>query len=710
MSKRIDIRVLCLILIILVGGFGIGYYTGTVIYKQVTAAKTYSYFLTPSVDRKMVVNVAQFFYDRGKNIQYDDGYLDDDDSLSRAKMRVNPMEASFDKTIYVNDATFIYNVYYNAFDYDLSNVFGGIRAFSMMDFANNVYTVASSNGYYNASVSYLKSDGYDYVSTVNNSDFLVMYSDNSQVKVGDREAVISLFSGNLAVGDIVVVRDNSDSCVSYLYIGGDRFMYASAEASYDEDGVIKYVGIDEVTNEESSKYIIGDEVRDFAVLRIINGTIVLSDFANSIYSYYDNKALSDTSLKDVPKIRLERVALVNSYQTVELGQEIIYTLKVRNNSDAKMSVSVSDKLPSNTSYVSNDYCSDCFDSETGVLDFGQISIDAKSEILINYVVEVSAETGVVETSGGEVSGISFNDISYVIGKKLTSKDEEILTNVYKEGISNLEDFASGYQFVSDVYERALGVMIGSFENIIGGLDNQEKEKYVVKNLYGGKLLDGNSDRTVYLEENYLSNGDIIYLVKDGQEEIIFRIEGRLVRISDTVEEIDGVFLNEGLFESDYFVVIRPSLIMEDKEVDFGNLSVDYDKMIIWKVLSGTTILDVMEEITTSGEVWYYDSEGNRLESGNCQTGDYLEIILGSEKQVYKISVLGDVASDGEVNVGDVAKGYQYLRGTIEMDYVYVLALDVVFDGEILVNDVAKLYQYVRGNIDSLEVVNNEEVG
>ena len=62
---------------------------------------------------------------------------------------------------------------------------------------------------------------------------------------------------------------------------------------------------------------------------------------------------------------------------------------------------------------------------------------------------------------------------------------------------------------------------------------------------------------------------------------------------------------------------------------------------------------------------------------------------------------GDVTGTGKINVNDVAKLYQYVRGKIEMGQEYLLAGDVVVDNEYAINDVAKLYQYIKGKIESL---------
>lgn len=69
---------------------------------------------------------------------------------------------------------------------------------------------------------------------------------------------------------------------------------------------------------------------------------------------------------------------------------------------------------------------------------------------------------------------------------------------------------------------------------------------------------------------------------------------------------------------------------------------------------------------------------------------------------YDIVVKGDVTGTGSINVSDVAKLYQYLKGIIDIQNYFIKAGNVVdSDNSIRINDVAKLYQYVKGNIKEL---------
>ena len=86
------------------------------------------------------------------------------------------------------------------------------------------------------------------------------------------------------------------------------------------------------------------------------------------------------------------------------------------------------------------------------------------------------------------------------------------------------------------------------------------------------------------------------------------------------------------------------------------------------------------------------------------TGDKISIFDQNNtlNKEYTAVILGDVTGNGVVDVGDVAKLYQHIRGSFEMEKEFRLAGDVYRDSRLELNDVAKLYQYVRKGIESLE--------
>ena len=86
------------------------------------------------------------------------------------------------------------------------------------------------------------------------------------------------------------------------------------------------------------------------------------------------------------------------------------------------------------------------------------------------------------------------------------------------------------------------------------------------------------------------------------------------------------------------------------------------------------------------------------------TGDNISIYNkdGTKVSEYSAVVLGDTTGDGVIDIGDVAKLYQHIKGAFDMNKEFKLASDVYKDSVLELNDVAKLYQYIRKGIESLE--------
>lgn len=87
------------------------------------------------------------------------------------------------------------------------------------------------------------------------------------------------------------------------------------------------------------------------------------------------------------------------------------------------------------------------------------------------------------------------------------------------------------------------------------------------------------------------------------------------------------------------------------------------------------------------------------ETSTIKTGYSIKL---DDETKYQLAVIGDTTGDGEINIADVAKTYQYLKNKITMDKIYQVSGDVTYDNQILINDIAKIYSYVKGKITTLK--------
>ena len=75
------------------------------------------------------------------------------------------------------------------------------------------------------------------------------------------------------------------------------------------------------------------------------------------------------------------------------------------------------------------------------------------------------------------------------------------------------------------------------------------------------------------------------------------------------------------------------------------------------------------------------------------TEDSLELA-----QDIQLNLQGDLTGDGNVNVGDVAKVYAHVKGTVPLTDEYTRSCAKVTDSEeITIGDAAKIYAHVRGS-------------
>lgn len=203
------------------------------------------------------------------------------------------------------------------------------------------------------------------------------------------------------------------------------------------------------------------------------------------------------------------------------------------------------------------------------------------------------------------------------------------------------------------------------------------------------------DKTIYISELVTYNDFVNNIL----------INGLTYKIFDTSNNE----VNSGNINNNFIL----KLYKGDKEIDsyvtnleyleFSNLNVDEDDKIIYNLVLDTTYNDVIKNINTNGKIVIKDRDGQIVDlNSKVRTYDVITIEFGSKTLEYKISVFGDLSGTGDVNVGDVAKLYQGIKGKITLDKLSVLAGDVARDGEIAVNDVAKLYQYLKGRIASLD--------
>ena len=103
--------------------------------------------------------------------------------------------------------------------------------------------------------------------------------------------------------------------------------------------------------------------------------------------------------------------------------------------------------------------------------------------------------------------------------------------------------------------------------------------------------------------------------------------------------------------------------------------------------------EFLSKLTSSSDMIIRNNVNEILKNGDLITSGYT---LTSNNTTYNIVVIGDVTSDGSIDLGDVAKLYNSYKGKATLDENETKAGDTTSDNKINLGDVSKLYNYFKG--------------
>ena len=546
------------------------------------------------------LELAYSYYYQSTQLQYDQG-----SSYQRKIRDMVPEDATELYQKYLDCSTYVSNAFYNAFDDIIvtSSNLNSITTKILINFARD---------------------------NIGNSNEVILYQDGLlNMSETEKQQALQEFKNALQPGDLYVYRHTSDSAGHVmLYVGNGYFLHStgnsydydnlkdktekwtSVEGSVSPEGTVRYQkSSSTVYKTTSTRYLFyidpdGVDSNDrYALLRPLNRkglTLTPTTIARCMASGMD----------------IEKSA--NKTTSVSLGDEITYTIKVKNNSENVISnISVNDVIPQYTTFVSmtNSYPNNHVD---GKLIWNIPSIPAGQSVSISYTVKVTNDTnniGKTITSTGSVGHIQLNTLNLSIGSLSEDKLSDFVTmaiqyynnpNVYysdsannslSDPTNNIVTFNNGANFVTTLYKRyyaTLGktldlsselseVTNANFMNSIitsSGINSDSKlSKMMVNGGYGGTYFkkDYYMDRMRTIEYDYLLPGDIIsfknssapynqylYLGDVTIDSVQYSNAFFLFTTSDGVKLISGsssTKLMQAFIGYNCFAVIRPSLYL-----------------------------------------------------------------------------------------------------------------------------------------------------
>lgn len=513
--------------------------------------------------KNVLVSLAHKYYYQSTQIQYEQ-------YNSRRNIDVAPNTATSERIVYLDCSSYCNSIIYNGL-------------------GTNITSLGRSTAQYDT-YSKNNSSSSDVLYYINTSDYTTFES---------QSALLSEIYSALEPGDLVNYRHGAGSGSKghvMFYVGNGKFLHCtggskkltlgssnpdtftdtqtSTERNY---GAIGYINASEIfTNTSSARYLFrntsSDQMYTFSVIRVLNREgVKATDYAKREYL--------------IDGVTFEKKANVGLFNSVRMGDEITYTITIKNSSSKKYNdLYVLENIPDYTSYVSN--------TNNGIYNKTKNKIIWKIDELggnmtytVSFTVKVDNDKNnvgkMIESSEGYVSGIKVNTCSNPIEY---SKDMSKISTEANKLIG--QSYDNNLKFVQDVYKNAWGSNIFTVndktQDVINGVLNNYKisktgkyYNYLVGDVYGGIEVNTSAstdNRTMKLPvKEYLQEGDIVlaytsygkkyncYIYLDSFT-MLSSNSGTVSKVTSSSDDMDKLVTTFAAY--DCFVVLRPSLVHE----------------------------------------------------------------------------------------------------------------------------------------------------
>lgn len=422
----------------------------------------------------IVVNIAYMFYEQRSQIQYDQ-------NSGRRMLGGRPELATSEKEYYSDCSAFVSDVYLTAFDLpiypDATNTSTNTRLY--MEYAKD------------------NQSNVDVIAYVQTKDYTT--ASNKQNKLDEIYKVI-------VPGDVIVYRyDNFSKGHAMLYVGDEKILHVTGASydfeerieKYEENGAVKLISTKVFTDSSDTRYLFRNQNDEFCILRPLANNPTLTNDGK-------NRNL-------VKGLDLEKKANVGSYSGVSIGDEITYSLIIKNTSETALKdFFIRDTLSKQETFVSID--------KTGTRNGDNISfyvdnIKASETKIFKYTIKVKKDSPSdtqLSSTKAKVFEIRFNPLYFTI---LEYTPEEL--NTLNNRIQNAEGTSRNLeQLLKYLYGNNHPIVYDTMTKIY---DNSAE--FRPRDLWGGKNPDRSSTwNTVYrirlLKKSHLTVGDIIIAKRD----------------------------------------------------------------------------------------------------------------------------------------------------------------------------------------------------
>ena len=363
------------------------------------------------------------------------------------------------------------------------------------------------------------------------------------------------------------------------YFDGCSFKSNNATKSYSiilrssggEKNNSAYVSNSTFSNYKKYAYRIGNSPATTG-LYIYSG--VGNTYSGRVFNYSDKGFYTEESYAQIVAVK---EASVKPSQTVNIGETVNYSLTVTNNGKNEQTVTVTDVIPENATYVSG---GDSVDGRN--IHWNEIIIPAGSHISLSYTVQVNDDPslysdGKLSEESATVNGTEVSSYPIYIRRTLTAADAQYL----KQAMLALHDSSYTSQTLLNwIYQVAysksplitedpvstLNALYTQLDDASNGLRNT-----VAPTLYGGTAVAGDLDmyftgtRALKIDTQDFVTGDVLLCENNGAGRIYLYFDG-FVELTNGMQQIDTETVLTSANTAERYAVIRPSM-------DFSTVSV-----------------------------------------------------------------------------------------------------------------------------------------
>ena len=484
--------------------------------------------------QKAIVITAESYFLRGKYAQYDQYSLTAVEK-GNVNRRLHGIMAPEDYTSqhygYTDCSSFVYDVYKFALGMSISD-----PANTKTYCAGSVHTILSETP---------KTSGF------------------SKLSAEELAAKEKTFLDTLQPGDIIAYRAaNGNSGHAMLYVGnnmmihstGSTYDYTAGADKTEPNGTYYYDSINALLMPGNKRYLFDKSI--YIIMRPLNS------FEGEIPAH-------TRSRMEVMRGMVAEKLCSHSYgQTVNPGDTMTFTFRIKNRSSITKTVTVTDTVPAGTTYVSGAH------TVSGKTLSWTVPIPAGAAVDLTYSVTVDAATapGTYIQSESFVSGISVNCQRVLVANTLTEAQQ----NAIKDAIKAFTDGElKGIALANTIYERACGKTLFTqqdtdaiWADIVSPYNtsdvildsNKPLAAWIAPRLYGGRLMAETNTapaatqyRTRLVTKSQLVVGDVV--LADGR---LYIFNG-LGLFDLATAQSGGLTAPESLLKFQKFVVLRPSM-------------------------------------------------------------------------------------------------------------------------------------------------------